>query len=93
MGKLQINDSAFVYQAESSVALGYGFDADFLVVPYGDRAGAVAPGVRYGHYRDLPERRLRGGEDQRRLVEVDNPSICLIRASSRRSGNRLSNVS
>jgi len=30
MGKLQINDSAFVYQAESSVALGYGFRCGFL---------------------------------------------------------------
>src|SRR6516162_2715778 len=30
MGKLQINDSAFVYQAENSVALGYGFRCGFL---------------------------------------------------------------
>ncbi len=30
MGKLQINDSAFGYQAESSVALGYGFRCGFL---------------------------------------------------------------
>src|SRR6201986_2626542 len=30
MGKLQINDSAFVYQAESSVALGNGFRCGFL---------------------------------------------------------------
>jgi GTP-binding protein LepA len=30
MGKLQINDSAFVYQPESSVALGYGFRCGFL---------------------------------------------------------------
>jgi GTP-binding protein LepA len=30
MGKLQINDSAFIYQAESSVALGYGFRCGFL---------------------------------------------------------------
>src|ERR1700756_502618 len=30
MGKLKINDSAFVYQAENSVALGYGFRCGFL---------------------------------------------------------------
>jgi GTP-binding protein LepA len=30
MGKLQINDSAFVYQAENSVALGFGFRCGFL---------------------------------------------------------------
>jgi len=30
MGKLQINDSAFIYQAESSIALGYGFRCGFL---------------------------------------------------------------
>jgi GTP-binding protein LepA len=30
LGKLQINDSAFVYQPENSVALGYGFRCGFL---------------------------------------------------------------
>ncbi|MBW0001485.1 MAG: elongation factor 4 [Verrucomicrobia bacterium] len=30
MGKLQINDSAFTYQAENSVALGFGFRCGFL---------------------------------------------------------------
>src|SRR6267143_4672975 len=30
LGELQINDSAFVYQAENSIALGYGFRCGFL---------------------------------------------------------------
>ena len=60
LDKLSLNDSAFSFQAESSVALGIRFP---LRVPrpaaHGSGPGAVAPGIRRGHHqhvslRDLP---------------------------------------
>ena len=76
MGKLQINDSAFVYQAESSVALGYGFRCGFLGLLHMEIVQerlrrefdmdiiATYPSVVYHVLKTNGE-----------LVEVDNPSF------------------
>ncbi|MGO9242814.1 MAG: translation elongation factor 4, partial [Bryobacteraceae bacterium] len=75
MGKLQLNDSAFVYQAETSVALGFGFRCGFLgllhleiVQERLEREFAIdlittAPSVRY---------RVTLGNGE--VLEVDNPT-------------------
>src|SRR5882724_5927955 len=44
LGKLQLNDSAFVYQAETSVALGFGFRFSRTVAP-GNCSGTAATGI------------------------------------------------
>jgi len=75
MGKLQINDSAFVFQSESSVALGFGFRCGFLGLlhmeiiqerlrrEYGMDIIATYPSVVYEVIRT-------NGES----LEVDNPA-------------------
>ena len=75
MGKLQINDAAFTYQAESSAALGFGFRCGFLGLLHMEIVQerlrrefsmdviSTYPGVIY-HVRKT------GGE----VIEVDNPS-------------------
>ena len=76
MGKLQINDSAFGYQAESSVALGYGFRCGFLGLLHMEIVQerlrrefdmdiiATYPSVVYHILKSNGE-----------LVQVDNPSF------------------
>ena len=61
LGKLQLNDAAFVFQPESSRGAGLRLP---LRVPraaaHGDHPGAAAARVRHGHHRHVPERHLRG---------------------------------
>ncbi|MCZ6876347.1 MAG: translation elongation factor 4 [bacterium] len=75
MGRLQLNDAAFSYEPETSVALGFGFRCGFLGLlhmeiiqerlerEYGIEILATVPNVRY-------EVRRQNGS----LIEVDNPS-------------------
>lgn len=74
MAKLQLNDSAFVYQSETSAALGFGFRCGFLGLlhmeivqerlrrEYNMDIIATYPSVIYNVY-------LKNGE----MIEVDNP--------------------
>ncbi len=74
MAKLQLNDAAFMYQAETSAALGFGFRCGFLGLlhmeiiqerlrrEYNMDIIATYPSVIYHVY-------LKGGD----MVEVDNP--------------------
>ncbi|MBO5958850.1 MAG: elongation factor 4, partial [Lentisphaeria bacterium] len=74
MAKLQLNDAAFVYQAETSAALGFGFRCGFLGLlhmeiiqerlrrEYNMDIIATYPSVIYHVY-------LKGGD----MIEVDNP--------------------
>ena len=75
MGKLQINDAAFSYQAESSTALGFGFRCGFLGLLHMEIVQerlrrefnmdviSTYPGVVY-------KVKLNNGE----MIEVDNPT-------------------
>jgi GTP-binding protein LepA len=76
LGKLQINDSAFVYQAESSVALGYGFRCGFLGLLHME---IVQERLRREFDMDIiatyPSVVYRVLKTNEALIEVDNPSF------------------
>jgi GTP-binding protein LepA len=76
LGKLQINDSAFVYQAESSVALGYGFRCGFLGLLHME---IVQERLRREFDMDIiatyPSVVFQVLKTNGTLVEVDNPSF------------------
>jgi GTP-binding protein LepA len=76
LGKLQINDSAFVYQAESSVALGYGFRCGFLGLLHME---IVQERLRREFDMDIiatyPSVVYRVLRTNAALVEIDNPSF------------------
>jgi len=76
MGKLQINDSAFVYQAESSVALGFGFRCGFLGLLHME---IVQERLRREFDMDIiatyPSVVYRVVKTNGELTEVDNPSF------------------
>jgi GTP-binding protein LepA len=76
LGKLQINDSAFVYQAESSVALGYGFRCGFLGLLHME---IVQERLRREFDMDIiatyPSVVYRVLKTNGEVVEVDNPSF------------------
>src|SRR5579871_1827841 len=75
LGKLQLNDAAFFYEPENSVALGFGFRCGFLGLlhmeiaqerlerEFNNNPTTTAPSVRY-------RITTRGGD----VVEVDNPT-------------------
>jgi GTP-binding protein LepA len=76
MGKLQINDSAFVYQAENSVALGFGFRCGFLGLLHME---IVQERLRREFDMDIiatyPSVVYRVLKTNGEVVEVDNPSF------------------
>ena len=86
LGKLHLNDAAFFYEPENSVALGFGFRCGFLGLlhmeivqerlerEFGINLITTAPSVRY--------RITATGGD---VIEVDNPTKFPCRMPSRKS--------
>ena len=57
IGKLRLNDSAFVYQPESSVALGLWFSLRISrLTSHGDHPGTAPARIQHGHHRHQSQR-------------------------------------
>ncbi|MBV8900528.1 MAG: elongation factor 4 [Verrucomicrobia bacterium] len=76
MGKLQINDAAFTYQAENSVALGFGFRCGFLGLLHME---IVQERLRREFDMDIiatyPSVVYQVARTSGEVIEVDNPSF------------------
>jgi GTP-binding protein LepA len=74
MGRLQLNDSAFVYQHESSVALGFGFRCGFLGLLHME---IVQERLRREYQQDIiatyPSVIYKVNKTNGETLEVDNP--------------------
>ena len=74
MGKLQLNDAAFTYQAESSVALGFGFRCGFLGLLHME---IIQERIRREYDVDIiatyPSVVYKVMTTDHQLLEVDNP--------------------
>ena len=74
--KLQLNDAAFSYEPETSVALGFGFRCGFLGLLHMEIIQErLRARVRHRPIATCSERDLQGRYADGQEIEVDNPAI------------------